>query len=158
MSNKKDMGALNKKAASDQNKQIIMILCAIVVVIIIVCLGLKGIKNEESSKINVSKMVENAETKIIYIGTKDKKKCKYCSDVKKYLDKENIKYVSYDVSDYSKSEYEEMLRTIEINPDDFGYPGVVYIKDGRLYANVINLDDIKLLDEFIKTYELKKIK
>ena len=51
-----------------------------------------------------------------------------------------------------------MLKTVEINPDDFGYPGVIYIKEGRLYADVINLEDTKPVKNFIKTYDLKKVK
>ena len=92
--------------------------------------------------------------KIIYISTNYKN----CNKIEKYLNSQKINYLSYDVEDYKESEYKEMLRSIEINPDDFGYPAVIYIRDGRLYSNVINLEDTKPVEEFIKTYELKDVK
>lgn len=155
---KKEMGALNKNAK--RNKQIIVLVVAIVAVIAITAIVLNVINkdNKQSNKIDVSSIVSNAETKIIFVGSSDSKKCKSCDKIEKYLDDQKINYVTYDVEDYTEEEYKEMLRTIEINPDDFGYPAVIYIKEGRLYSNVINLTDTKPVQQFIKTYELKKIK
>ena len=155
---KKEMGALNKNAK--RNKQIIVLVVAIVAVIAITAIVLNVINkdNKQSNKIDVSSIVSNAETKIIFVGSSDSKKCKSCDKIEKYLDDQKINYVTYDVEDFTEEEYKEMLRTIEINPDDFGYPAVIYIKEGRLYSNVINLTDTKPVQQFIKTYELKKIK
>lgn len=153
----KDMGALNKKEAK-QKQQITVLVAAIIVVILVVIISLNLIKGNKAEKINVSKIIENAETKLIFVENSDKTKCKKCSTIKNYLDSEKINYVTYDVSLYTKQEYNEMLKTVEINPDDFGYPGVIYIKEGRLYADVINLEDTKPVKDFIKTYDLKKVK
>lgn len=154
---KKEMGALNKNI---KNKQIAILVAAIVVVIAITAIVLNVINkdNKEASKVDVASIVSKAETKIIFVGNSDSKKCKDCDKIEKYLDDEKINYVTYDVADYTDEEYKEMLRTIEINPDDFGYPAVIYIREGRLYSNVINLTDTKPVKEFIKTYELKNIK
>lgn len=151
----KNMGILNKNA---QRQQVVFLLGATITVILVVVVLLNFLKPKEVEKLNVSKLVENAETKIIFVENSDKTKCKKCSDIKKYLDDEQINYVTYDVSLYTKKEYNDMLKTIEINPDDFGYPAVIYIRDGKLYSNVINLSDTKPVKEFIKTYELKKVK
>lgn len=151
----KNMGILNKNT---QKQQVVFLLGATITVILVVVVLLNSLKPKEVEKLNVSKLVENAETKIIFVENSDKTKCKKCSDIKKYLDDEQINYVTYDVSLYTKKEYNDMLKTIEINPDDFGYPAVIYIRDGKLYSNVINLSDTKPVKEFIKTYELKKVK
>lgn len=151
----KNMGILNKNV---QRQQVVFLLGATITVILVVVVLLNFLKPKEVEKLNVSKLVENAETKIIFVENSDKTKCKKCSDIKKYLDDEQINYVTYDVSLYTKKEYNDMLKTIEINPDDFGYPAVIYIRDGKLYSNVINLSDTKPVKEFIKTYELKKVK
>ncbi|MDO5003329.1 MAG: hypothetical protein Q4E39_03770 [bacterium] len=151
----KNMGILNKNA---QRQQVVFLFGATITVILVVVVLLNFLKPKEVEKLNVSKLVENAETKIIFVENSDKTKCKKCSDIKKYLDDEQINYVTYDVSLYTKKEYNDMLKTIEINPDDFGYPAVIYIRDGKLYSNVINLSDTKPVKEFIKTYELKKVK
>ena len=158
----KGMGTLNHKETNtnkSKNKQIIVLLVAIVAVIVVVSVVLKTMnKAVEKTKADVSSIVSNAETKIIYVGNSDSKKCKNCSKIQNYLDEQGINYLTYDVSAHSEKEYKEMLRTIEINPDDFGYPAVIYIKEGRLYSNVINLEDTKPVESFIKNYELKKIK
>lgn len=155
---KKEMGVLNKNVM--KNKQIVILVAAIAAVIAITAIALNVINKDkkENSKIDVASIVSKAETKIIYVGSSDSKKCKACNKVEKYLDEEKINYVTYDVEDYTEEEYKEMLRTIEINPDDFGYPAVIYIREGRLYSNVINLTDTKPVKEFIKTYELKAVK
>lgn len=143
------------------NKQIIILLAAIAAVIAITTISLKTVKKEESKKeikVDVASVVANAETKVIYVENSKSGKCKDCNKIKKYLDEQKVKYETYDVADYTEAEYKEMLRTIEINPDDFGYPAVIYINEGKLYSNVINLTDTKPVAEFIKTYELKKIK
>lgn len=154
---KKEMGVLNKN--ENHNKQIVVLVAAIAAVIAITAIVLNFINtNKEKNKIDVASIVSKAETKIIYVGSSDSKKCKDCKEIEKYLDSQKINYVTYDVEDYTEKEYTEMLRTIEINPDDFGYPAVIYIREGRLYSNVINLTDTKPVQEFIKTYELKNVK
>ena len=69
-----------------------------------------------------------------------------------------IKYISYDVKNYSKDKYEKLLITLGINPSDFGYPAVIYVKDGMMYSNIINISDTKTVETFIKNYELQKLK
>ncbi len=155
------MGALNKKEADiKRNKQIFILVCLIIIVVIVVAMIMNSINNNKKGQrnIDISSIVRNAETKIIYVSSSDSKKCKKCSTIRKYLDSQNIKYVTYDVESYSKKEYKEMLKTIEINPDDFDYPAVIYIREGRLYSNIINLEDTKPVKEFIDTYDLKEIK
>lgn len=154
---KKEMGVLNKN--ENHNKQIVVLVAAIAAVIAITAIVLNFINtNKEKNKIDVASIVSKAETKIIYVGSSDSKKCKNCKEIEKYLDSQKINYLTYDVEDYTEEEYKKMLRTIEINPDDFGYPAVIYIREGRLYSNVINLTDTKPVQEFIKTYELKNVK
>ena len=155
-----NMGVLNKKEMADKrNKKILVLLIAIAVVVFIVFITLKLMTKEDSiQKVNVSSIITNQETKVLFVGSKNPKNCENCSKITDYLDKENIKYDYYNVDDYSDKEYKEMLKSIDINPDDFGYPAVVYIRNGKLYSNVINLVDTKPVETFIKDYELKNLK
>lgn len=157
--NKKNVGALNKKEM--EKKKTIIIIAVVVVVLIALIIFLANRSKEqmeEKQKANVSEIIEKAQTKVVYVESSDEKKCSKCKDIKKYLDDKNINYLVYDVEDHSNKEYIETLKKLEINPSDFGYPAVVYIKEGRLYSNVINLTGTSALENFIKTYELKDVK
>ena len=140
-----------------KNKKIFVLVLIILVVLMVFKVAIKSVeeKENEKTKADISTIIKNKETKIIYVGSSNSKKCKKCNDVVNYLKKENIEFVSYDVEDYSNKEYEKMLRTIEINPNDFGYPAVIYIRNGKLYSNVININDLKSVETFIKDYDLK---
>lgn len=157
--NKKNVGALNKKEM--EKKKTIIIVAVVVVVLIALIVFLANRSKEqidEKQKANISEIIERAQTKIIYVESTDEKKCSKCKDIKKYLDDNNINYLIYNVEDHSNKEYIEALKKLEINPSDFGYPAVIYVKEGRLYSNVINIKETSSLEKFIKTYELKNIK
>lgn len=158
MSNK-NMGALNKKELDKKKNIIIIAVVAVLLVAAVILLTVRTKKEEtEKQKVDFSKIIEKAETKIVFMGSSDKEKCKNCDKIRDFLDSKKINYLVYDVEDYSKKEYIETLKSIEINPPDFGYPAVIYMKDGKLYSNAINLSDTSRLEEFIKTYDLVNVK
>lgn len=149
-----------KKKNSNSNKQVIILLSIILLVVIVTYLILKSFDSTESkvNTTNIETIMKNGETKIIFVMSSDKSKAKDSDKMQKHLDSKNINYVTYDVSKYSKKEYEKMLQDLSINPSDFGYPAVIYIKDGKLYSNIINLSDTRVIDTFIKDYDLTKVK
>lgn len=141
-----------------KNRKIVVLVLAIIIVLIIFKVAIKEVEDNNKTKASnneIKEIMKKKQTKIIYVGSRDSKKCSKCKEVVEYLKKEGIEFVTYEVEDHSKDEYNEMLKTLEINPDDFGYPGVIYVRNGRLYSNVINIHDIKSLETFIKDYELK---
>ncbi len=144
-----------------RNRKIVLLVVAILLLLMIFKTAIGGVekkKDAAKAKTDISDILKKKETKVIFVGSSDTKKCKKCKEVKDYLSKQGIEYIDYDVENYSESEYKKMLESIEINPSDFGYPGVIYIRDGRLYSNVINIHDIKSVETFIKDYELKSKK
>ena len=151
--NNKDLNKKEKK--NNDNKQIMVLLVVILLVIAAIFLALKfmGNTSKKVDSANIETIMKNGETKIVFVMSSDKS-----NKIKDYLDSKNINYVTYDVSKYSKKDYQKMLQDLSINPSDFGYPAVIYIKDGKLYSNVINLDDTKVVDNFIKDYDLTKVK
>lgn len=161
MNDNKNMGALNKKEKMDQTNKKIMILVIIILVVIAgVFVIIRTMENAaiEGKKADIETIIKEGQTKIIYVMNSDESKCKKCDEIQKYLEDQKINYLTYDVSEYSEKEYKKMLQTVSINPSDFGYPAVIYIRDGKLYSNVINLTDTKPLETFIKDYDLTKIK
>ena len=156
--NNKDLKKKEKK--NNYNKQIMVLLVVIWLVVSAIFLALKfmGNTSKKVDSANIETIMKNGETKIVFVMSSDKSNEKKSNKIKDYLDSKNINYVTYDVSKYSKKDYQKMLQDLSINPSDFRYPAVIYIKDGKLYSNVINLDDTKVVDTFIKDYDLTKVK
>lgn len=148
------------KNLTNENKNIFILVVIILVVMLIIYGGLQLINTNTKSikSTDISDMMKDKKTKIIYVENSNSKKCSKCSEILKHLDKNKINYEVYDVKKYSTKEYEKMLQTLNINPSDFNYPAVIYIKDGVMYSNIINIESTKVVDLFIKDYELKKVK
>lgn len=143
-----------------KNNQQFNLICAIVGVVVIVAAVLfiinKGQGDAKKVVEDTKKALTDKTEQIVFV--ENSKDCKKCSDVKKYLDDNKIKYATYNINNYSKEEYKKFLKDLNINPDDFGYPAVILIKEGIMYANVINITDIKSVEQFSKDYKLKEIK
>ena len=139
-----------------ENKKMIIFIVILGITIVLVKL-LFGSSNK-TTRLDIDSIIKNKKTMLIYVGSKDSKKCSKCSEVINYLDKENIKYSKYIIEDYSKDDYNNMLKSFNINSKDFGYPAIIYIKEGKLYSNLINIPNTKLIDNYIKDYNLGSVK
>ena len=152
---------MSKEQMSKENKKIIVIAVAVIIVIAVVgviCLIVNnGLFSKKVSVDNttVQNILSNKEEKIIYVENTDEKKCSECKKIKKYLDQEDI---VYDVKQMGDKEYTKLLQMLTINKTDFNYPAVLYFKEGIMYSNVINLEDTKIVEQFIKDYNLKNVK
>lgn len=143
----------------DGNKKIFILVVSILVVMLLCYVIMNFIgDNNKRVKNDVDSIIKGAETKVVYIWNSDSNKCKDCKKIKSHLDQKKINYTDYDVMRYSKSKYEKMLINLSINPSDFNYPAVIYIKDGFMYSNIINITDTKTVDNFIKEYQLQDVK
>lgn len=132
---------------------IILVLCVVAVILFI-----NNKKNDMVKNSDIENIIKEGKTAIIYVENSDSKKCEKCSDIKKYLNEEKINYEIYDVNKNTSKEYKKMLQTLTINPSDFNYPAVIYIKEGRIYSNIINVNDTKIVKQFIKDYDLTLVK
>lgn len=132
---------------------IILVLCVVAVILFI-----NNKKNDMVKNSDIENIIKEGKTAIIYVENSDSKKCEKCSDIKEYLNEEKINYEIYDVNKNTSKEYKKMLQTLTINPSDFNYPAVIYIKEGRIYSNIINVNDTKIVKQFIKDYDLTLVK
>ena len=132
---------------------IILVLCVVAVILFI-----NNKKNDMVKNSDIENIIKEGKTAIIYVENSDSKKCEKCSDIKKYLNEEKINYEIYDVNTNTSKEYKKMLQTLTVNPSDFNYPAVIYIKEGRIYSNIINVNDTKIVKQFIKDYDLTLVK
>lgn len=149
---KSNISDLNK-----ENKKIFALITIIIITISVVYLITtylgEGIKEKET----VSDILKNKETAIVYIENSDSKKCKDCASIKKYLDSVDLNYILYDVKSEGDKEYKDMLRSLGIKISDFNYPAVIYIKEGSMYSNIINLQNTKVVKRFIEDFDLLKV-
>ena len=105
----------------------------------------------------ISKKMDNKDTFIIsYYNSKSSNK--YNKKVKKYLNKNNINYYIYDDSKVDKNTYNKFLKLVNIDADLFTLPSIIYIKDGKVYSNLIGINNTNTLDKYIKDYDLVLIK
>ena len=152
----------NKKENKKENNMIGILVALIILVLCVVAVILfinnNNKKNDMVKNSDIENIIKEGKTAIIYVENSDSKKCEKCSDIKKYLNEEKINYEIYDVNKNTSKEYKKMLQTLTINPSDFNYPAVIYIKEGRIYSNIINVNDTKIVKQFIKDYDLTLVK
>ncbi len=152
---------MEKKEIKNENIKVFGLIITILIVMLAIYLVLNFIENNYSKKADsndVSVIIKEQKTAVLYVGNSDSKKCKNCKEIKKYLDDTNINYIMYDIKKHSGSDYKKLLQSLAINPSDFNYPAIIYIKDGIMYSNIINFDQTKVIEQFIKDYDLQKVK
>jgi hypothetical protein len=101
----------------------------------------------------VNSIIKNKDDKIIYV-LNNKSNNSYNKDILDYLSKNNISFSVYDISVADKEEYSNLLSILSINREFFDVPAIIYIKDGFMFANIININDMNIVDRFIKDYDL----
>lgn len=147
---------------SNKENKIIGILILTIILVVCVVAAILYLNNNNKTIVvkngDIKSIINEGKTAIIYVENSDSKKCKNCEEIKKYLDSKEINYLLYDVKKNSKDNYKEMLQNLTINPNDFGYPGVIYVKEGVIYSDIINIKDVKVVEQFIKEYNLTKVK
>lgn len=147
-----------KKVEENKIIGILVALIILVLCVVAVILFTNNKKNDMVKNSDIENIIKEGKTAIIYVENSDSKKCEKCLDIKKYLNEEKINYEIYDVNKNTSKEYKKMLQTLTVNPSDFNYPAVIYIKEGRIYSNIINVNDTKIVKRFIKDYDLTLVK
>lgn len=109
-----------------------------------------AISRRFSTSGTIRSRMNNKETFIVFI---EKDNCNSCDDVKKVLDKNNIKYMDYYETDTSLRDF---LKKYEFNLSSDISPAIIYVKKGKLYSNLVNISDLEELNLFLKNYKLGK--
>ena len=138
-----------------EDKFSIAIVC-IVVVLFVVIVRNSLAKDEIYANVDVNNVLMG--TNVLYMDNTDYNECKFCNKARVYLDDKGINYKYYNVSSVSDDKFKEDLELLGIDKDLFGTPALIYIEDGRMFANIINISDTDVIDSFIKDYSLDKLK
>lgn len=138
-----------------EDKFSIAIVC-IVVVLFIVIVRNSLAKDVIYANVDVNNVLMG--TNVLYMDNTDYNECKFCNKARVYLDDKGINYKYYNVSSVSDDKFKEDLELLGIDEELFGTPALIYIEDGRMFANIINISDTDVIDSFIKDYSLDKLK
>ena len=137
-------------------KKQIALICAIIISII----GIAYLAYDSNSVAttadsqDVKKIYDGKKTALIYIEDSSPSNCKKCREVKKHLDSTKVKYVLYDKAVNGEKDYKKMLDVYGINIDNFKQPALLYIKEGNMYSNIINISNNDIIDQFLRDNKL----
>ena len=155
----KDNILLNKSKIKLNKKYIIGIVIAIAITILVILLTIvkKTSSKTDITNEEIKNIMNNEVTALIYIynnrSSNDMNK-----KISEELDNLYINYAKYEVSNATSEEYNELLKILDIDKDIFGTPALIYIKDGKMFANLINIDSMDVVNTFIDDYELSMLK
>lgn len=138
-----------------KDKFSIAIVCVVVLLFIVIVRNSLA-KDEIYANVDVNNILMG--TNVLYMDNTDYNECKFCNKARVYLDDKGINYKYYNVSSVSDDKFKEDLELLGIDKDLFGTPALIYIEDGRMFANIINISDTDVIDSFIKDYSLDKLK
>ena len=138
-----------------EDKFSIGIVCVVIVLFIVIVRNSLA-KDEIYANVDVNNVLMG--TNVLYMDNTDYNECKFCNKARVYLDDKGINYKYYNVSSVSDDKFKEDLELLGIDEELFGTPALIYIEDGRMFANIINISDTDVIDSFIKDYSLDKLK
>lgn len=143
-----------------KNKKILIIggivLLIIIIGVIILTANLFSSKNSTSYNEIVNMINNKKDVLIFYYNSKSNNI--YNDRVLKNLDDNNIKYCIYDDKNITEEEKDKFLELLKIDKKIFGFPALIYIRDGEMYGNLINIDNMEVVDKFVKNYDLFVLK
>lgn len=98
----------------------------------------------------ISRKMKNNDTFLIFIGNEQ---CDNCSSIKSFLDSRNVSYE--ELNEYD-NEAKKIFKKYDFIVDDSISPAVLYVKKGKVYSSLVNLNDTEELSLFIDNYKLSK--
>lgn len=151
---------IKDKLFKNKKRNIIAICVLIAIILIIILINKYWIPKKDKNTImynDIVTMIDNKDTFLIYYYN-SKSSNKNNKNIKKYLDKEGIRYFNYNDVLIKREEYNNFLKLINIDKSLFGTPSLIYIKNGKMYGNLINIDNSDIVKQFIDTYDLYVVK
>ena len=153
---KKILDIIKDKLFRKDTIKYIMIFIIIVLVYLIIT-NIIGNNKNTSTYNELQTTIKNKDSIVIYYynsrsSNKNNKK------VIKYLDKLGIRYYKYNDVYVDKKEYNRFLKLVGIDKKLFGTPSLIYIRDGKMFGNLINIDSTKVVKQFIDSYDLYTVK
>ena len=74
------------------------------------------------------------------------------------MDELGIRYYNYNDIYIDRLEYDKFTKLVKIDKNLLNMPALIYIKDGIMYGNIINIDNKDVVLKFIEDYDLYTVK
>ena len=154
-----DNKIINKSRIRFENKYLIGIVIAIAITILVIFFTTvkKTSSKTDITNDEIKSLIDNKVTALLYVF--NSRSSNDMNDIiSSELDGLYIEYARYDVSKVTSEDYNNLLKTFDIDKDVFGTPALIYIKNGEMFANIINIDSKEVVNTFIDDYELSMLK
>ena len=152
--------AIRKKVSTDREYRTKFIIGTIILFIIIIVAIATSLYSGKARTIDYNElksMMDKKETFVIYYYNDKSSNLKNLT-IKKHLYKKGIKYYLYNDMDTDKEEYNKLLNLLNIDKKIFAPPSIIYIREGKMFGNIINIDSNRTVDNFIDNYDLYTVK
>lgn len=98
---------------------------------------------------SVLNKVDNKKSVIILVTSNE---CDKCSLVNKVLKENNVKFLKLNSS--TNKDYDEVMRKLGIENKREEFPILIYVKDGKMYANLFSINTEKNVTDFLNFHGL----
>ena len=102
-----------------------------------------------SSKL-VTKVKENEE--IVFLI--EKKNCPTCKEIEQELNRLQVNYSI--INNTQTKEYDDLLLLIDIPKKEINPPTIMYIKEQKLVATLVDINDSEDIELFVDNYQLSR--
>lgn len=102
---------------------------------------------------SVLSRINKDETFTILVTAKECSKCELVSDV---LKDNNVKF--YKLNSSTNKDYDEIMKKLEIENKREEYPILIYVKDGKMQANLFSINDKGTVTDFLEFHGLNNSK
>lgn len=151
---------IKKRLSTDKEYRKKFIIGSIILFIIIIVAIATSLYSGKARTIDYNElksMMDKKETFVIYYYNDKSSNLKNLT-IKKHLYKKGIKYYLYNDMDTDKEEYNKLLNLLNIDKKIFAPPSIIYIREGKMFGNIINIDSNRTVDNFIDNYDLYTVK
>lgn len=128
-----------------KNKFIIGLLLALVIAIPFLLLFSNKLTNFNSEVYN--KIRKDKSFLVLFI---DSSSCNNCNSTIKTLNDLDIKYYKYDIK--KGNDYTDILKELNIKEELVEPPALIYIKNGKMEANMMNISKTEDILDFLEFY------
>lgn len=123
-------------------------IAVIVTLIFVVPLGFFVFNRFANQTSELLKNIKEEKNVIIFLTSN---KCSQCSKIKEILDSNNVAY--FELNKDKDTDYKEILFKIDLQTNFVETPGIVYVENGKLSANVMAVEE-KLAQSFLENHNL----
>ncbi len=100
-------------------------------------------------KSDILKKVESGNNLVIFLSDNS---CKKCNEMENILKENNVSY--FTLNKDNSEDFEKIMLKIELSSKFAISPGIIYVVDGKAYANLVDIKNSKDLVTFIENHQL----